>query len=110
MAKNHSQQQSLDGGSHLMAAKFTSQWSMRENKSDEDYERHEAFIQFARETADRVAPWLCPLLDASDACVFASLGQFQFYLDQFPGQWFEIPEMAKLLTIEPWVAEYDVMH
>jgi hypothetical protein len=50
-----------------MTLKIETQWSQESDSSVADPERHEKFAQLAINTANTVAPWLLPLLDAANS-------------------------------------------
>ena len=70
-----------------------------------DAERHESFCKFAATMAHANMPWLMPLLEQAGATVYVAPGEFAFHLPSRPGQWFDVPEMARQITMLPWAEQ-----
>lgn len=70
-----------------------------------DAERHEAFSSFAVDTAQREMPWLLPLLSEAGARIYVAPSMFCFQLPSQPGRWIEIPEVARLISMVPWISQ-----
>lgn len=70
-----------------------------------DGEKHDLFAMHVQQVINHKMPWLLVLLEASGAAILASPGRFQFGLHSAPNAWYEIPEIANLITTVPWVEE-----
>lgn len=90
-----------------MSVQFLSKWQTQPPVAypATDAERHEAFSKFAANMANLHLPWLMALLEQAGAHVYVAPGQFAFHLPSRPGQWFDVPEMARNLTMLPWVEQ-----
>lgn len=90
-----------------MSLQIHSQWQTTQQftQPSTDAERHEAFSSFAVDTAQRELPWLLPLLSEAGARIYVAPSMFCFQLPSQPGRWIEVPEVARLLAMVPWVAQ-----
>lgn len=90
-----------------MTVHFLSKWQTQTPVSypATDAERHEAFSKFAANMANASMPWLLPLLEQAGATLYVGPGQFAFHLPARPGHWFDVPEMARQITMLPWAEQ-----
>lgn len=70
-----------------------------------DAERHDAFSRHAISVADANLPWLMQLLREARGTLYIGPSIFFFQLPSRPGHWHEVPEMARLIPMVPWVEQ-----
>jgi hypothetical protein len=70
-----------------------------------DAERHDVFATYAVNVANGQLPWLLPLLNEASATLYVGPSMFFFQLPSHPGKWHEVPEMARLIPMVPWVEQ-----
>lgn len=75
------------------------------NRPLTDGEKHDLFSMHVNQVISHKMPWLLVLLEAAEAAVLASPGRFQFALLSNRNAWYEVPEIANLITTVPWVEE-----
>lgn len=88
-----------------MKAEGTSRWgnSTPNPKPITNDECHTLFIAHVREVAGVKMPYLFPLLDACSASFYAEPGVFLFALPAAPAAWFDVPDLALLISTVPWI-------
>lgn len=92
-----------------MSVQVLSHWQVQPKNAGPatDEERHAVFSRYATGMANIHMPWLMPLLDKADATLYVAPSVFAFQLPDGSGRWLDVPEMARLIPMVPWVDPTD---
>jgi hypothetical protein len=80
------------------------------NEPIPDPDKHAAYVEHIKNTLSAGCPWLLALLESSGATVIVSPGVFKVMFLHRLGVPFEIPELAAITHLTPWLEPHETKH